>query len=185
MSFLTRIMLEAERDSALDFMQAVSRDKGLQAVLREEGLRAAMRAAARQADSRRWGPVRQEPEPGGAGPSRAGSSDLRVNSSGRIDRPANRPASRPNGPGEAGPVRTSPGVFGGASPTRAGSSTPIAVGEPVSNNSAGHPSVHVIGRSPQPSKPVQSVKSRIVPEPDQIQSKPPGRRFSPLEPPGS
>jgi hypothetical protein len=44
--------------------------------------------------------------------------------------------------------------------------------------------VHVIGRSPQPSKPIRSTKSKIVPEPDQIQSAPP-RRSSPLEPPGS
>ena len=46
MSLLARTMLEAERDSALAFIQAVSHDGGLQAILREEGLRAAMQAAA-------------------------------------------------------------------------------------------------------------------------------------------
>jgi hypothetical protein len=92
---------------------------------------------------------------------------------------------RPAGPGEAGPVRV-----GGAGPTRAGSSkqvgstSPTGVGTPISNNSAGRPDVHVIGRSPQPAKPIRSTKSQIVPEPDQIQSAPP-RRSSPLEPPGS
>jgi hypothetical protein len=77
MSFLTRTMLEAERDSAWDFVRALSHDGGLQAILREEGLRAAMRAAARQADLR----VRpnRPAGPGEAGPvvasaTRAGSS---------------------------------------------------------------------------------------------------------------
>jgi hypothetical protein len=32
--------------------------------------------------------------------------------------------------------------------------------------------VRVVGRSPQPAKPIRSVKSGIVPEPDQVQSKP-------------
>jgi len=44
MSFLTKVMLEAERDSAMDL---ISHEAGLQAILREEGLRAAMHAAAR------------------------------------------------------------------------------------------------------------------------------------------
>jgi hypothetical protein len=39
--------------------------------------------------------------------------------------------------------------------------------------------VHVVGRSPQPAKPIRSMKSRIVPEPDQIQSAPPVRREIP------
>ena len=52
-------------------------------------------------------------------------------------------ANRPAGPGEAGP----------------------AVGG--SNNSPGRPDVRVVGRSPQPAKPIRWVKSRIVPEPDQ------------------
>ena len=60
-------------------------------------------------------------------------------------------ANRPAGPGEAGP----------------------AVGG--SNNSPGRPDVRVVGRSPQPAKPIRWVKSRIVPEPDQIQSATPVR----------
>jgi hypothetical protein len=194
MSFLTRVMLEAEDASAIDLIQ---RNGGLQRVLREEGLRAAMQAAARQADSRRvpvyqepsahQGPMRQGPmrpedvrqEPMRQEPAHQGSrSDLRVNSSGRLD----RPAGRPNGPGEAGPVRTGSGV---ANPARDGSSTPRAAGEPVSNNSAANPDVTAIGQARE-IKPAQSGKSRIVPEPDQIQSPPPGRRRSSLlEPPGS
>ena len=58
------------------------------------------------------------------------------------------------------------------------------IGTPITNNSPGRPEVRVVGRS-RPAKPIQSVKSRIVPEPDQIQSAPPRRRSSPLEPPGS
>ena len=64
MSFLTKVMLEAEDTSAMD---SIARDENLQAILREEGLRAAMQAAARQADSRR-GPVHQEPGPGSRRP---------------------------------------------------------------------------------------------------------------------
>jgi hypothetical protein len=49
-------------------------------------------------------------------------------------------------------------------------------GEPISNNDPGHPDVRVVGRA-RPgatSKPIQrSMKSKIVPEPDQIQSPPP------------
>jgi hypothetical protein len=144
MSFLTRVMLEAEDASAIDLIQ---RNGGLQRVLREEGLRAAMQAAARQ-------------------------SNLRVNSSGRLDRSANRP----NGPGEAGPVRTGSGVV---SPARGGSSIQVG-GDLITNNTPGRPSVSMIGRS-RPAKPVQSA------EPDQIWSAPPGprRRSSPLETPGS
>ena len=53
MSFLTRVMLEAERDSVRDFVQALSHDGGLQAILREKGLRAAMQTAStRQSDLR-------------------------------------------------------------------------------------------------------------------------------------
>jgi hypothetical protein len=43
--------------------------------------------------------------------------------------------------------------------------------------------VSMVGRS-RPTKPMQSGKSKIVPEPDQLQSAPPGKRSSPLEPPG-
>ena len=44
MSTVTRIIMEAERDSA---MGSIARDENLQAILREEGLRAAMQAAPR------------------------------------------------------------------------------------------------------------------------------------------
>jgi hypothetical protein len=44
---------------------------------------------------------------------------------------------------------------------------------PVSNSASNNPSVHVIGRArPGSMKPIQTAKSKIVPEPDQIQSKP-------------
>ena len=59
----------------------------------------------------------------------------------------------------------------------------VPIGAPIANNSPGRPDVSMVGRS-RPAKPIQSVKSKIVPEPDQIQSAPP-RRSSPLEPPGS
>jgi hypothetical protein len=37
-----------------------------------------------------------------------------------------------------------------------------------------------VGRArPQPGKPIQTAKSKIVPEPDQIQSKPPTRQSRP------
>jgi len=57
-------------------------------------------------------------------------------------------------------------------------------GDLITNNTPGRPSVSMIGRS-RPAKPIQSGKSKIVPEPDQIWSAPPGRRSSLLEPPGS
>jgi hypothetical protein len=112
MSLLTRIIMEAERISALEF-------------IREEGLRAVMQAAARQANMRRE-PTRQEPAP-------------------------------------AGPAR---------------------VGTPITDNPAGQPVVSVVGRATRPTKPIRSTKSTVVPEPDQLQSAPPTRRSSPLEPPG-
>jgi hypothetical protein len=115
MSLLTRIIMEAERASAREF-------------IREEGLRAAMQAAARQANTRRAS-IRQEPAPAGQ--------------------------------------RADPRVTGR---TRVG-----GVGAPITNNSAGQPTVSVVGRSPRPTKPIRSMKSRIVPEPGQIQSKPPTR----------
>ena len=63
---------------------------------------------------------------------------------------------------------------------------PHVSGVPISNNSPGRPDVHVVGRSPRSTKPIRSVKSRIVPEPDQVQSGPASsRRSTLLEPPGS
>ena len=51
---------------------------------------------------------------------------------------------------------------------------PHVAGGPITNNSLGRPEVRVVGRS-RPAKPIHSVKSKIVPEPDQIQSAPPVR----------
>jgi len=61
--------------------------------------------------------------------------------------------------------------------------SPTGAGAPTGNNSPGQPVVQVVGQA-RPAKPIRSTKSRIAPEPDQIQSAPP-RRSSPLEPPGS
>ena len=67
----------------------------------------------------------------------------------------------------------------GASSRSAPSTVNVPGGMPVTNNFSGQPSVHVVGRGrlakPIRSKPVQSMKSKIVPEPDQIQSEPPVR----------
>ena len=57
-------------------------------------------------------------------------------------------------------------------------------GAPTGNNSLGRPDVRMVGRSPRPTTPIRSVKSAIVPEPDQVRSEPP-HRSTPLEPPGS
>jgi len=145
MSLLTRTMLEAERDSALAFIQAVSHDGGLQAILREEGLRAAMQAAARQADSRRTA-RQQEP------------------SSSTSASPVQEPVRQDSEPRVADSGRV----------VRVG-------GDLITNNSPGRPDVTAVGRS-RPTKPIQSGKSKIVPEPDLALSAPP-RRSSPLEPP--
>jgi hypothetical protein len=146
-SLLTRLIWEAERDNAWEFIQALRHDEGLQEILREKGLRAAMQVAtSRPAMSR---------------PAMSRPVDMR---GGRVNRPA--------GPGEAGPVRVGP--------ARAGSSTqfPHGAGTPVSHNSTpGRPDVTVVGRA-RPSTmahPIRSAKSKIVPEPDQIQSAPPVR----------
>jgi hypothetical protein len=83
------------------------------------------------------------------------------------------------------PIRQTPAPAGHPDPRSVGtrSSRPDPVGTPITNNSSGQPEVRVVGRA-RPTKPMQSGKSRIVPEPDQIQSPPLGRRSSPLEPPG-
>jgi len=145
MSFLTQIIIEAERSSAAEFMQALSHDAGLQAVMREEGLRAAMQAVSRQTLVRKPSSAHQDP-----------SSPVRQE-----------------------PVRQDP------EPRVADSGRVVRVGgDLITNNSPGRPDITAIGRS-RPTKPMQSGKSKIVPEPDQIQSAPPGpRRSSPLEPPG-
>ena len=142
MSFLTKVMLEAEDTSAMD---SIARDENLQAILREEGLRAAMQAVSRQTLVRKPSSAHQDP-----------SSPVRQE-----------------------PVRQDP------EPRVADSGRVVRVGgDLITNNSAGRPDITAIGRS-RPTKPMQSGKSKIVPEPDQIQSAPPGpRRSSPLEPPG-
>ena len=61
--------------------------------------------------------------------------------------------------------------------------SPTGAGAPTGNNSPGQPVVHVVGRA-RAAKPIRSVKSRIVPEPDQVQSEPASRRSTLLEPPG-
>jgi hypothetical protein len=61
---------------------------------------------------------------------------------------------------------------------------PHVAGVPITNNAPGRPEVRVVGRSPQPAKPIRSAKSAIVPEPDQVRSEPASRRSTPLEPPG-
>jgi len=58
MSFLTKVMLEAEDTSAMD---SIARDENLQAILREEGLRAAMQAASRQTLVRKPSSAHQDP----------------------------------------------------------------------------------------------------------------------------
>jgi hypothetical protein len=59
--------------------------------------------------------------------------------------------------------------------TRQGKTGMMPIGTPITNNnSSGQPEVRVVGRA-RPAKPIQSVKSKIVPEPDQIQSRPPVR----------
>ena len=45
----------------------------------------------------------------------------------------------------------------------------------VPSNPSPPTNVHAVGRVSHPAKPIQSVKSAIVPEPDQIQSAPPVR----------
>jgi len=81
-----------------------------------------------------------------------------------------------------GPVHQEPGPGSRRPDPRVGAGSSMS--GPISNNSPGRPDVTMVGRSPRPAKPIQSVKSRIVPEPYQIQSAPP-HRSSPLEPPGS
>jgi hypothetical protein len=143
MSLLTKLIVEAERASVVEFVQALERDAGLRTILREKGLQAAMQVV--------------------------------------TARPAGMRRTRPNGPGEAGPVVTGATRAGGS---RQGAS-PTGAGTPISHNSTpGRPDVTVVGRARPAGHPIQSAKSKIVPEPDQIWSEPPGRRPSLLEPPG-
>jgi hypothetical protein len=81
------------------------------------------------------------------------------------------------------PAYQQPPVRQDSEPRVADSGRVVVGGDLISNNSPGRPDVTMVGRVSRPAKPIQSVKSKIVPEPDQIQSAPP-RRSSPLEPPG-
>jgi len=72
-----------------------------------------------------------------------------------------------------GPVHQEPGPGSRRPDPRVGAGSSMS--GPISNNSPGRPDVTMVGRSPRPAKPIQSVKSRIVPEPYQIQSAPPVR----------
>jgi len=167
MSFLTKVMLEAEDTSAMD---SIARDENLQAILREEGLRAAMQAAARQSNMRRMPPVYQDPahqDDPARRPPLGQDPEPQIADSGRVVRvhggltnSNNSPTPRPDPSSHV--IDSSRFV-----PSRVG-------GGPITNNSLGRPEVRVVGRS-RPAKPIHSVKSKIVPEPDQIQSAPPVR----------
>jgi hypothetical protein len=104
---------------------------------------------------------------------------------------------RPAGPGEAGPVgpvrsarrdpvRQEPAPRQGSESHVADSGRVVRVSSGPVTNTSRH-DVTMVGRA-RPSSmahPIRSAKSKIVPEPDQIWSEPPGRRrSSPLEPPG-
>jgi hypothetical protein len=52
------------------------------------------------------------------------------------------------------------------------------VGAHARDSNLGQPVTVAVGRA-RPAKPIQTVKSKIVPEPDQIQSKPPARQSRP------
>ena len=167
MSFLTQVVLEAERASVVEFVQALERDPGLRAIMREQGLQAAIQAAARQQ------PVPQEPkrpplrqDPGHASPV--------VADSGRVVRAGDSSHRRPD-----------PSRVAGFDPSRVPGSTQVGGGGLTHNNTPGRPDVSMVGRS-RPTKPMQSGKSKIVPEPDQGKSERPGSRpvTGPLEPRG-
>jgi hypothetical protein len=138
MSLLTKLIVEAERASVVEFMQELERDEGLRTIMREKGVQAAM-----QAVTTRPAGIRMRP---------------------------NSPNRRPNGPGEAGPVRVGGGDAGNprAGSARAGGAFPHGAGAPISHNSTpGRPDVTVVGRA-RPSTmahPIRSAKSKIVPEP--------------------
>jgi len=68
---------------------------------------------------------------------------------------------------------------GDASSRSAPSTVNVPGGMPVTNNFSGQPSVHVVGRGRVVKPPMWSMKSKIVPEPDQIQSAPPVRQDLP------
>jgi hypothetical protein len=86
---------------------------------------------------------------------------LRRGATGRGDKAVSGVALRGNASSRSAPGKNVPG------------------GMPVTSNDPGHPSVHVVGRARVAKPPIRSVKSRIVPEPDQIQSPPQVRQDLP------
>jgi hypothetical protein len=65
------------------------------------------------------------------------------------------------------------GFSGGRSFGSGGGDSSGLANTPISNSFSNHPDVRVVGRArPGSVKPIQTAKSKIVPEPDQIQSKP-------------
>ena len=140
MSFLTKVMLEAEDTSAMD---SIARDENLQAILREEGLRAAMQAAARQSNMRRMPPVYQDPahqdDPARRPPLRQ-DPEPQIADSGRVVRvhggltnSNNSPTPRPDPSSHV--IDSSRFV-----PSRVG-------GGPITNDPAGRPDVTMVGWS--------------------------------------
>jgi hypothetical protein len=160
MSTVIPIILEAERESVKEFLGLV----------REEELRAAMQAAAQASVAQKTAlhqePGRQEPMQRGSGRQDSDLASLVVADSGRVVRVGG--GSRRPDPRVADPdphvADPDPHVAG---------STQVG-GDLITNNTPGRPDVTAIGRS-RPTKPVQSGKSKIVPEPDQLQSEPPVR----------
>ena len=177
MSFLTKVMREAEDTSAMD---SIARDENLQAILREEGVRAAMQAAARQSNMRRMPPVYQDPahqDDPARRPPLGQDPEPQIADSGRVVRDRGGLATNNNSPARPDPSSHA-ADSNRAGPTRVG-------GDFITRNPAGQPEATMVGRSRPTKPPIRSTKSAIVPEPDQIQSPPPEpRRSSLLEPPG-
>jgi hypothetical protein len=81
------------------------------------------------------------------------------------------------GSGRQEPGRQEPGRQN-SEPRVADSGRVVRVGGDFVYNNSGRPDVTMVGRA-RPTKPIQSVKSKIVPEPDQIQSARPVRPAPP------
>ena len=178
MSTVIPIILEAETISAREY---IAGEYMRATTMREEELRAAMRAAA-QASLAQKTALRQEPGRQGSGRQDSDLASLGVADSGRVVRVgggSRRPDPRvvdPN-PHVAGSTQVGGDLATNNSQNRsgppAGGSRQVS-GGPVTNNPLGRAGVTMVGRS-RPTKPMQSGKSKIVPEPDQIQSAPPVR----------
>jgi hypothetical protein len=83
----------------------------------------------------------------------------------------NRTDNKRGGGGSVGGNGGRAGIDAGTRDGSGGATTVRGVGAPFTNNDPGRPDVHVVGRA-RAVKPIRSVKSQIVPEPDQIQSAP-------------